>query len=93
VLDEVLLRADGNPLFIEELGKSVRESTATRDTSMRLESTLPSHALSIPATLRDSLMARLDRIPGAKRVAPLCAALGREFSYELLCAVRRSMKR
>jgi len=45
------------------------------------------HSIAIPATLRDSLMARLDRLSSAREVAQVCAVLGREFSYELIHAV------
>jgi len=85
MMDEVLIRTDGNPLFIEEVAKTVRESTQVRNVGGQRDSVLP--RLAIPATLRDSLTARVDRLPEAKKVAPLCAALGREFSYELARAV------
>ena len=79
LLDEIAARSDGVPLFVEELAKSVVESG--RDLSaFRSE-------LAIPETLRDSLMARLDRLGEAKQVAQLGAALGREFPYSLLEAV------
>ena len=83
LLQQVLARADGNPLFIEELSKWVRESGLLRDTA--LAGPLP--PLSIPATLRGSLDARLDRLGGAKTLAQIGAVLGREFSYAILRAV------
>jgi class 3 adenylate cyclase/tetratricopeptide (TPR) repeat protein len=86
VLNQILDRTDGNPLFIEELSKTVRDADLV-DGGDWVATPRGRRQLEIPATLRDSLMARLDRLPGAKRVAPLCAALGREFSYELLAAV------
>jgi predicted ATPase len=73
VVDQIADRTDGVPLFVEELTKSV------------LESGVP--AVGIPTTLHDSLMARLDRFASVRRVAQIGAAIGREFSYELLHAV------
>jgi predicted ATPase len=75
IIDQIADRADGVPLFIEELTKSV------------LESGVP--AVGIPTTLHDSLMARLDRLGSVGRVARTGAAIGREFSYQLLRAVYR----
>jgi predicted ATPase/class 3 adenylate cyclase len=83
LLQQVLGRAGGNPLFIEELSKLVRESGLVREAEL----TGPLPTLAIPATLRGSLTARLDRMAGAKAVAQLGAMLGREFSYEVLSAV------
>jgi len=87
VLDQILERTDGIPLFVEELTKSVLESGLLREAedTYQLTSLLPS--LAIPTTLRDSLMARLDRLAPQKEVAQIGAAIGREFSYELLAAV------
>jgi predicted ATPase/energy-coupling factor transporter ATP-binding protein EcfA2 len=87
VLDQILERTDGIPLFVEELTKSVLESGLVREgeETYQLTSLLPS--LAIPTTLRDSLMARLDRLAPQKEVAQIGAAIGREFSYELLAAV------
>jgi predicted ATPase len=73
VIDQIADRTDGVPLFIEELTKSI------------LESGVP--AVGIPTTLHDSLMARLDRLSSGRRVAQIGAAIGREFSYQLLRAV------
>jgi class 3 adenylate cyclase/predicted ATPase len=75
VVDQIVVRTDGVPLFVEELTKSV------------LESGVP--LVGIPTTLHDSLMARLDRLESVRRVAQIGAAIGREFSYELLRAVSR----
>src|SRR5262249_2925820 len=87
VLQHVLNGADGVPLFVEEITKMVLESGLLRDRDDHYELTAPLRPLAIPATLRDSLTARLDRLPEAKSVAQLAAAIGREFSYELLQAV------
>jgi tetratricopeptide (TPR) repeat protein len=90
VLEHVVAKTDGIPLFIEELTKMVIESGLLREeTDDRYELREPLPPLAIPATLNDSLMARLDRLGAAKEVAQLSAtlALGREISYELLQAV------
>ncbi len=85
ILDQLVNRTDGVPLFVEELTRSVVELMTLRgETPSR--SWTPSQ-LTIPTTLRDSLMARLDRLGPAKEVAQLAAALGREFSYEVLKAI------
>jgi predicted ATPase len=87
VLRQVVAGADGVPLFVEELTKTVLESGLVRDQEHGYELAGPLRPLAIPATLQDSLMARLDRLGGAKSVAQLAAAIGREFSYEVLRAV------
>jgi class 3 adenylate cyclase/tetratricopeptide (TPR) repeat protein len=74
VVRQILDKADGVPLFIEELTR------ATLESGLR-------EPLSIPATLRDSLMARLDRLGPVKEVAQLASAIGRQFSYSLLSSV------
>jgi TOMM system kinase/cyclase fusion protein len=85
VVEQLVNRTDGVPLFVEELTHAVVDSLPTRsDTPSRLST--PSQ-LTIPSTLRDSLTARLDRLGPAKEVAQLAAALGREFSYEVLKAI------
>ncbi len=70
-IDAIIARTDGVPLFVEELTKTVLETGET----------------SIPASLHDSLMARLDRIPEVKEVAQTAACIGREFAYPILAAV------
>ncbi|MBI3246176.1 MAG: AAA family ATPase [Deltaproteobacteria bacterium] len=82
VLQQIVSKTDGVPLFVEELTKSVIESGF--DVGARRAVPL---SLAIPATLQDSLMARLDRLGSAKAVAQLGSTLGREFNYELLQAV------
>ncbi len=73
VIDQLVERADGVPLFAEELTRSAAEADDA------------AHA--IPTTLQDSLLARLDRLSSAKEVAQRASVLGREFSYGLLAAV------
>jgi class 3 adenylate cyclase/tetratricopeptide (TPR) repeat protein len=86
VTQEIVAKTDGVPLFIEELTKTVLESGILEWAADRYELRRALGPLSIPATLRDSLMARLDRMGGAKEVAQLGAALGRAFRYSWLRA-------
>jgi class 3 adenylate cyclase/predicted ATPase/ABC-type transport system involved in cytochrome c biogenesis ATPase subunit len=87
VTEQVVAKTDGVPLFVEELTKAVLESgrLVAGPRGWRLDGPLPPFA--IPATLQDSLAARLDRLATAKEVAQIGAAIGREFSYPLLRAV------
>ena len=86
--EEIIKRSDGVPLFIEELTKAVVEAQASRESGEDASTTTSRSALAVPATLHASLMARLDRLgPGPKKMAQIGAAIGREFSYELLAAV------
>jgi class 3 adenylate cyclase/predicted ATPase len=87
VREQIAAKTDGVPLFVEELTKSVLESGLVAESDERYERTDPLPDLAIPATLRDSLTARLDRLGSAKEVAQLAAVLGREFSYDLLQVV------
>jgi class 3 adenylate cyclase len=87
LLDQVLDKTDGVPLFVEELTKSILESGNLRDAGDRWEYAGRAGTLAIPMTLRDSLMARLDRYAPVKEIAQTGAAIRREFSYELLAAV------
>jgi predicted ATPase len=87
VVQQVVAKTDGVPLFVEELTKAILESDLLQECEDSYELTGPLPALAIPATLHDSLMARLDRLATAKEVAQLAATLGRTFPYELLRAV------
>jgi predicted ATPase/class 3 adenylate cyclase len=87
VVEQVVAKTDGVPLFVEELTKMVLESGLLREHEDRYELTGPLPPLAIPATLHDSLMARLDRLATVKGLAQLGATLGREFAYDLLQAV------
>jgi predicted ATPase len=82
-------KTDGVPLFVEELTKTVLESGLLWEGEERYVLTGPLPPLAIPATLHDSLMARLDRLATVKEVAQLGATIGRTFPYELLQAVSR----
>jgi class 3 adenylate cyclase/tetratricopeptide (TPR) repeat protein len=88
VVEEIIARTDGVPLFVEELTKAVVEA-GTSEAARNQVSVVPSSAHTVPATLHASLMARLDRLGEAKEVAQVGAAIGREFSYELIAAVAR----
>ena len=85
IVDEIVERTDGVPLFVEELTKAVVEAGADRGhVSM---AAVPPSSLAVPATLHASLLGRLDRLgPSAKAVAQVGAAIGRDFSHELLAA-------
>jgi predicted ATPase len=87
VVEQVVAKTDGVPLFVEELTKMVLESGLLQERAERYELTGPLPPLAIPASLHDSLMARLDRLAAMKGLAQLGTALGREFSYELIQAV------
>jgi class 3 adenylate cyclase/tetratricopeptide (TPR) repeat protein len=87
VLAELESRSDGVPLFIEELASGVVSSGVMTEQAGRFELHGSLRDLAIPATLQDSLMARLDRLSASKHVAQEAATLGREFSYELVEAV------
>jgi class 3 adenylate cyclase len=87
VVEQVVAKTDGVPLFVEELTKMVLESGLLQERAERYELTGPLPPLAIPTTLHDSLMARLDRLATVKGLAQLGASLGREFSYALLQAV------
>ena len=83
----IISRADGVPLFVEELTKSVLESGLLREVDGQLVPEGPLPPLAIPTTLQGSLLARLDRLAATREVAQIGAAIGREFDYELLTAV------
>jgi class 3 adenylate cyclase/predicted ATPase len=85
IVDEIVERTDGVPLFVEELTKAVVEAGADR--AHTAVSGVPSASLAVPATLHASLLGRLDRLgPAAKQAAQAGAAIGRDFSYELVAA-------
>jgi class 3 adenylate cyclase/predicted ATPase len=87
VVQQIVTKTDGVPLFVEELTKAILESSLLRQHEDCYELTGPLPSLAIPATLHDSLMARLDRLAAGKEVAQLAATLGRTLPYELLRAV------
>lgn len=87
LLEQILSKTDGVPLFLEELTKSILESNKLEAVGDRYEYVDAMHDVSIPPTLRDSLMARLDRVAAVKEIAQIGAAIGREFRYELIADV------
>ena len=87
VVKEIVIKTDGVPLFVEELTKAVLELNLLGEKDGRYVFSGQLRQLAIPATLADSLMARLDRMGSFKEVAQIGATIGREFSYEILCAV------
>ncbi|QOG22815.1 MULTISPECIES: adenylate/guanylate cyclase domain-containing protein [Bradyrhizobium] len=87
VMDQILARTDGVPLFVEELTKAVLETGLLHEQDDHYTLSRPLPPMAIPTTLSASLMARLDRLAPVKDVAQIGAVVGREFSYELLSAV------
>ena len=83
---DIIERTDGIPLFIEEMTKAVLEAGSS-DAAQQTAAAIPSSTLAVPVSLQASLMARLDRLGPAKEVAQIGAAIGREFSHELIAAV------
>jgi class 3 adenylate cyclase/tetratricopeptide (TPR) repeat protein len=88
IRQDILERADGIPLFVEEMTKAVLEAESEGG-ARRTAAAIPSPVLAVPASLHASLMARLDRLGPAKELAQIGAAIGREFSHSLLAAVAR----
>jgi predicted ATPase len=84
VVDHIVTKTDGVPLYVEELTKTILGSDILRDTGERFELTGPLSSLSIPDTLQESLMARLDRLPQVRELAQLGSVIGREFAYEMI---------
>jgi class 3 adenylate cyclase/predicted ATPase len=84
VLQQIITKTDGVPLFVEELTKAILESGSLKEIDTHYELTGSLSTFAIPATLQDSLMARLDRLMTGKVIAQLGATIGRQFSYELL---------
>ncbi|MBR0798117.1 AAA family ATPase [Bradyrhizobium jicamae] len=87
IADQITERTDGVPLFVEELTKAVVESGALVEQDDRYVATAPVTQLAIPTSLQESLLARLDRFASTSNVAQIAAAIGRQFSYELISAV------
>jgi predicted ATPase/class 3 adenylate cyclase len=87
VVQYIVDKTDGVPLFVEELTKMLLASALLREEADQYILTGSLHAVAIPDTLQDALMARLDQLNRAKEVAQLGAVLGREFAHELLAAI------
>ena len=89
IIRRITERSDGIPLFAEELCKAVLESGQLRETNGKLELAHPASSFSVPHSLRDTLMARLDRHPEAREVAQIAACMGRDCDYEILAAISK----
>jgi class 3 adenylate cyclase/predicted ATPase len=87
VVQHIVARTDGVPLYVEELTKMLLESDLLQEEADHYALAGELSGVAIPATLQDSLMARLDRLPMVREVAQLGAVLGREFAYEMLRAL------
>jgi predicted ATPase len=87
VLQPIIAKTDGVPLFVEELTKAILESGSLKEVDGHYELTGSLSTFAIPATLHDSLMARLDRLVTAKAIAQYAAVIGRQFAYDLLAMV------
>jgi class 3 adenylate cyclase/tetratricopeptide (TPR) repeat protein len=87
VCQQIIAKTDGVPLFVEEMTKAILESGALKEVDGYYKLTGSFSTFAIPATLQDSLMARLDRLMTGKVIAQLGATIGRQFSYALLQAV------
>jgi len=88
IRQDIIERADGIPLFVEEMTKAVLEAESEGE-ARRTASAISYSPVTVPASLHASLMARLDRLGPAKEVAQIGSAIGREFSHALLSAVVR----
>ena len=86
-MQQIVEKTDGVPLFVEEMTKAILESGHLKEVDGHYELTGSLLTLAIPATLQDSLMARLDRLVTAKAVAQYAAVIGRQFAYDLLSMV------
>jgi len=87
VLQQIIAKTDGVPLFVEEITKAILESGQLKAVDGHYEVRGAFSTLAVPATLQDSLMARLDRLMTGKVIAQLGAAIGRQFAYDLLHTV------
>jgi class 3 adenylate cyclase/predicted ATPase len=87
VVEHIVQKTDGVPLYVEEMTKAVLGSSVLRADGDHYSLTGPLSEVSIPASLHESLMARLDRLPTLREVAQLGAVLGRDFAYEMLRAI------
>ncbi len=87
IVDQIAAKSDGVPLFVEELTKAVLDSTPRSGDAREHARGEAVPALAVPSSLHASLLARLDRIPSAREIAQIAAALGREFDFDLLAAV------
>jgi class 3 adenylate cyclase/tetratricopeptide (TPR) repeat protein len=87
ILQDLLNKTDGNPLFVEEVTKFIIESGLLDKINSEDNTEFSIKNISIPSTLHDSLMARLDRLGNAKKVAQMGATIGRQFSFDLIKSI------
>jgi tetratricopeptide (TPR) repeat protein len=87
IVQQLVDKTDGVPLYVEEMTKAVLESGVLKETNGQYELVGSVASLAIPSTLHDSLMSRLDRLVTAKGIAQYASVIGRQFSYEVLQAV------
>ena len=87
LFEQILRKTDGIPLFVEELTNAILESEDIEEKEERYEYRGRVQQLTIPVTLQDSLMARLDRNQAVKEIAQIGAVIGREFSHDLIAAI------
>lgn len=90
VIDHIVTKTDGVPLYVEELTKTILASDILQDVGEHFELTGPLESLAIPDTLQESLMARLDRLPEVREIVQLGSVLGREFAYEMISGLSNS---
>jgi class 3 adenylate cyclase/predicted ATPase len=91
IVDQIIEKADGVPLFVEELTISITRAARQRsEEKSDLGQAAPFAAIKVPETLHDALMERLDRVPHGRKLAQIAAVIGREFSYDLLTAAART---
>lgn len=89
IMQIIARRTDGVPLFVEELTKTILESGALEKRGDEYQVKGALSDVAIPATLHDSLMARLDRLGPIKEIAQIAACIGREFSHQLMAQVSK----
>ena len=89
LIEQIIARTDGVPLFVEELTKTILESGMVTPTEDGYVLTGPLISPAIPSTLQDSLMARLDQRPDVREIVQLAAVIGRKFSYAILAVVAK----
>ncbi len=87
VIEKIAARTDGVPLFVEEMTKAVLEAGSSRQTEQDYERDGALESIAVPATLHDSLMARLDRLHGVKEAAQTAAVIGRAFDHQMLASL------
>ncbi|NOU49863.1 TOMM system kinase/cyclase fusion protein [Pseudoalteromonas sp. JBTF-M23] len=86
VLDVLVSRTDGIPLFIEELVGMLKQKGLVADSANNIDFVNPDKLDQVPTSLRESLQQKLDSLQYAKETAQLAATIGREFEYDLLVA-------